>query len=74
MMDLEGGWMWRKLLISQYDHISAFFHCISLDFLHAPIFSQNVNTLFYFFCLKNDSIIRFLDVEGRVVDVEGWWM
>ena len=26
-MDLEGGWMWRKLLISQYDHISAFFHC-----------------------------------------------
>ena len=30
-MDVEGGWMWRKLLISQYDHISAFFHCISLE-------------------------------------------
>ena len=30
-VDVEGGWMWRNLLISQYDHISAFFHCISLE-------------------------------------------
>ena len=38
-------------------------------FLHEPIFPQNVNTLFYYFCVKNDSILSFW-----VVNVQGWWM
>ena len=50
-----------------WSHLSHF-SLYSSDFLHAPIFPQNMNTLFYYFCLKNDSIMSFGMWKG------GWWM
>ena len=46
LVDVEGGWIWRNLLISQYDHISAFSHCISLIFCMHQYFLKNVKCVF----------------------------
>ena len=66
-VDVEKLSVWGVLDITVCAYLSHFL-LYSSDFLHAPIFPQNVNTLFYYFCLKNDSIISFLMWKG------GWWM